>query len=211
MPEKEIEYQFININEHKIRKLLRKNRGRRVHDKRLMKVIIYNHPKKQKDWYIRLRDEGDKITFTIKTQLKKEFPLEHEVIIDDIDEADTMLKSLGCTERYRYEKIREKWIMKGAKEIVFDWYPAAPPLMEIEAKSKKDLFWVMKKLGLKKSDVYIQKEPMYQRLYGIPSSKLPHSLTFQNAKTKVAKLVKKNKQMYKYALKLQMKYLKRMK
>ena len=64
----EYEYQFLNIDENKIKNILRKYGGKRIYDKVLMNFNTYITPGGDKNIQVRLRDEGNKITFTVKTK-----------------------------------------------------------------------------------------------------------------------------------------------
>lgn len=47
----------------------------------LMPIIVYSNPMKP-DIYIRIRHEGKHVSFTVKTDLKAEFPIEHEIEVE---------------------------------------------------------------------------------------------------------------------------------
>jgi len=212
---REYEYQFIDIDLQKIRKLIRDNGGKQIYGKTLMSIIVYNHPNKtlQSDSYIRVRNEGNKITFTVKTKLKDKFPIEHEVEMSNdpknIEEMDHMLNFLGCTLKYKVEKLREKWIIADAKEIVFDSYPALPTYMEIEAETEEKLNKVTKLLNLDPNKRH-NGSGFYEHYYGIDmrkqiSTDIP--LTFKTVNKKFGKLITKNKKLFNKTLKLQLQYL----
>lgn len=208
MSKREYEYRFKNIDLKKIRNMIRKNRGRQVLPKTLMPIIVFHHPQNKKDLYIRVRHEGDKITFTIKTDLRNEFPIEREVEINNMKEMIDMLKLLGFRIRYRVEKLREIWIIKGAKEIVFDSYPGLPTYMEIDAHSKNDLERITKLLGLKSKKRWLGGD-MYGEYYGLPKKRRKGDLTFKNANKVIGKYVRKNKKLFNLTLSLQKKYIKK--
>ena len=206
----EYEYSFLDIDENKIKNKLKELGAKRIYDKTLFKINIYSHPTNQKKVFIRLRDEGDKITFTIKTNYDKgKFPLEHEIIIDDFDEMDKMLTLMGCKRMYVDEKMREKWKMKRVKEIVFDSVPGIPTYMEVEAATKEDLLKSIKKLGLSEKDA-IKGISYFKHYYGIEDTILEKvtSLTFNNVNKVLGKHIKKNKKLFNETNKKQRKYKK---
>ena len=65
------------------------------------KDINYCHHQLKKDnFYIRIRDDAEIITMTVKTNLKKKYVDEYEININDFDEADKILRLLGCKKHY---------------------------------------------------------------------------------------------------------------
>ena len=205
----EYEIRMYTINEYKIKKLIKKHGGKLTNKKRIMPIITYVHPKKKMDSYIRIRDEGKQITMTIKTKLGTKYPVEREVEINSIDEGHAILTFLGCKERYRVEKIRETYIMKGAKEIVFDSYPGIPTYLEIDCHSEADLEKVAKKLGFTMDDHEDKTiRHIYHELYGIPlKCKTGTDLSFKNAHKVLYPRVKKNKTLFRETLKKQKKLI----
>jgi predicted adenylyl cyclase CyaB len=184
----EFEYNFIDFDKKKIINILKENNGKKQ-DIYLFRVQIFTHPLNTKKTYIRIRDEGHRITLTYKYDLDKEFVKEDEVIINNFDEGCKILLNLGCTKKYYYEKIREIWNI-GNVEICFDTTPGKPEIMEIEADNKKEL---LKTLDLFKLKIpKTQNLSQYNELFGII---IPHNtdLTFKNVKKVLGKHCKKNK------------------
>ena len=77
-----------------------------------------------------------------------EFEKEVETPVDDGAAAATLLEMLGCTRRHTLEKIRERIALPFGGEIAFDESPGLPPLMEVEARSLRDLNRLVRMLGL---------------------------------------------------------------
>lgn len=190
----EYEYEFLNYDKKHIISEIKK-RGAKKLGQFIFKVIVFTHPLSEKaSTYIRVRDEGHKITMTTKTKSdKSQFESENEVIINDFDEAVNILYSLGCIKKYYYEKIREIWRLKDA-EIVFDINPCLTERMEIEAKTKKILDSIVNYLDLK-SELTKEKGNRFYDLYGtiIPKNV---DLTFNTAKKILFKHLKKNKDLF---------------
>jgi len=113
----------------------------------IFKVMVFSHPRKKKKTYIRIRDEGHRITMTYKNYAGSKFASESEVIINDFEMGKNILLGLGCISRYYYEKIREIWHI-GNTEICFDTLPGKPEFMEIESATKKELDEMVKTLNL---------------------------------------------------------------
>ena len=206
----EIEAQFDNINYAQLIKKIKEHDGILTNKKRLMSLRTYVHPLNKDNTYIRIRDEGDKITMTYKERKdkKQKYPVEREVIIDNMEEGDAILRSLGCKKLYDIEKIRETWKIGNCKEVVFDEYPGLLPYMEIECNTETQLKKVAKMLGYSLEDaskVNIGKK--YEHLYGIPDDRKKGSLTFKDASKILGKYITKNKKNFNTILKNQQKFL----
>lgn len=190
----EYEYEFLNYDKKHIISEIKKKGAKKL-GQFIFKVIVFTHPLSEKaSTYIRVRDEGHKITMTTKTKSEKsQFENENEVIIDDFNKAVNILYSLGCIKKYYYEKIREIWRLKDA-EIVFDINPGVPERMEIEAKSKKILDSIVTYLDLQ-NQMTKEKTNRFYDLYGehIPKNV---DLTFNTAKKILFKSIKKNKDLF---------------
>ena len=191
----EYEYAFKKYNKKKILSKIQKLGGI-FFGHFIFKVIVFTHPHDGNKTYIRIRDEGYKCTMTTKTKSSKSnFFMENEVIIDNFNEAEKILYSIGCKKKYYYEKLREIWKIKDT-EIIFDIGPGVPEMMEIEAKNKRKLDYIVKCLEVKKNIInnskYINK---YKELYDfyVPPG---IDLTFDNVKRKLSKYVKKNKKLF---------------
>jgi len=194
----EYEYSFRDYNKKDIITKIKKLNGKKF-GHFIFRVIVFQHPNKENMSYIRLRDEGHKITMTVKQKTKTQFLDEYEIEIDDFETGEKMLYLLGCTKKYYYEKMREIWrIDNNNIEIVFDTSPGLPETMEIEClKSKKDLDSIVDKLELKDSIVTKEKfKPLSEELFGFLIPKKIPLLTFSNVKKELLKYVVKNKKLF---------------
>ena len=208
---REVEKRFKNINIRSLRRKLKTLGAKKINPKKIMPLIVFYHPnsKKKKDVYIRIRDEGNQITMTTKTNLKDKYPIENEVNIDNFEQAILILLSLGCKKRYYVEKIRETWILPGCKEIVIDSYPGLADYIEIDCHSEVALFNAAKKLRIKIDDNHKnpQVDDMYMKYYGITKNrKFSEELTFKNGLEVFKKYIKKDKKKFIKILKEQQKY-----
>ena len=211
MSNKEFELRFYGYSESKVKSKIKELGGILINKKRIMPLIVYNHPKGKKDSYIRVRDEGKQITLTSKTNLKDKYVTEYEVEIDSFEQGMKILNSLGCKKRYYIEKIRETWVLPGCKEIVIDSYPGLQEYIEVDCHNEKSLNAAIKKLGLKKpsDDADLGVNKMYYDQYGVPMNrKNLGDLTFKNSKKIFGKLIKKNKTIFNKILKEQITYYK---
>ena len=103
---KEYEYTFQNFNKNKIIAKLKKLNGI-YKGTFLFKVQQFYPPNGiPSNINIRVRDEGYRVTMTIKIPTE-DFDDEYEIIIDDFNNGINWLLSLGYTKMVYYEKVRE--------------------------------------------------------------------------------------------------------
>lgn len=217
---REIEYRFLlddNKHEQKVKKLVKEAGGVKSIEA-LMPIIVYNPV--QGDAYVRVRHEGDKITFTVKTNRNDKFPKEFEVELEptekNLEEMDLILTALGFTLKYKVEKVREFWHFpknKHIKEVVFDRLPGVPTFFEIDTTNEAELNKMTRYLGFEPED-NIQAQDMYNTYYGVPTDrkiKPGNILGFHNAKENFAGMIEKNEKLFDKTLAEQQKYIKKFK
>ena len=189
MPQ-EYEYAFTDYNKKDIISKIKKMNG--VHKGTfLFRVNVFVHPLEAPGTYIRVRDEGFRITMTYKYATSNKFLNEDEIIIDNFDNGVKILLGLGCKSKYYYEKIREIWKVKNT-ELVFDTNPGIDDRLEVESNTKKELDKMVKYFGLTIED----RKNRYVDLYDMEIPKTLLVLTFQNVKKNLIKYVKKNKKKF---------------
>jgi len=206
----EIEASFDDIDETKIKKLIKENGGKLINKKRIMPIKRYYVPSRKGNYFIRIRDEGDKITMTIKEwkNKKDKYPIEREVIIDSIEEGDAILKFFGCKKLYDLEKIRETWEVCGCKEVVFDSYPGLPTYMEIDCHTLPQLKKAANMLGYNMGEAStLRINDKYKLMYGIDSRRPMGDLTFKDADKILGKHIKRNKNKFMKILKKQKRFI----
>jgi len=121
----EIEAKFLNINHDEIRTKLINLGAKCVQPVRLMRrvVIDFTDKRMQKggNSWIRVRDEGDKVTLTHKTTIEREFggSQEIEVIVGSYEKTIEIFKAMGLIVHTEQETKRETWQL-GDTEIVLD-------------------------------------------------------------------------------------------
>ncbi|MDH4330740.1 MAG: class IV adenylate cyclase [Candidatus Moranbacteria bacterium] len=110
--------------------------------------------------YLRIRNSNGKNIFTLKKQLATEFEcIEKELVIDDPDACDEILKLMGYHEVLNISKTRIKCTHKDMK-ICLDEVDRLGTFVEVEKmtteddteKVKKELFEFLETLGIKKED-----------------------------------------------------------
>jgi adenylate cyclase class IV len=203
---KEYEYRFNNYNKKDITSKL-KELGAKYYGTFKFRVMVYTD-QNNSEKYIRVRDEGHRVTMTIKNNLTDKFPIENEVIINDFDEGINILLQLNCKKKYYYEKYREIWNYKNS-EIIFDMNPGIPELMEVESSTKKELDILCKKLDLNISNYQgFSNNVVYSELFGITIPKTL-DLTFKSALKDLKPT--KNKEEFIKLVKMQIKEFKKLK
>jgi adenylate cyclase class 2 len=141
----EIEVKFLNINHDDIRAKLKELGAKLKSPKTLYRRINLDFDDgrlaKIGGW-VRLRDEGDKITLTHKIHKNNssgELEIsEFEVVVDDFDSTKEFLESLGMLVKTYQENYRENWLLNlesGSVEVALDQWPHVKPHIELELES----------------------------------------------------------------------------
>jgi adenylate cyclase, class 2 len=145
----EIEAKFLNIERNDMRaKLVAAGFVCTLPDF-LMRRVVFDMPGTQMDTWGRVRDEGNKITMTIKrtNDINSVTGTEEiEVCVDDFEDAAKFLEACGLIRRSYQETRREKW-QRDNVEVVLDEWPAVPPFCEIEASTEDQVRAAATELG----------------------------------------------------------------
>lgn len=144
----EIEAKFLNINHDAMRQKLSALGAQRIHPSRLTKRRNYDLPQLERAW-IRVRDEGDKITMTLKQLNDRTLHGTKEInlTVDSFEQAEALLQTIGLPTSAYQETRRESWIL-GDVQIELDEWPWIKPFLEIEAPSEQLVRETASKLGL---------------------------------------------------------------
>lgn len=117
---------------------------------RLMRRRTFNLPPGQSTptRFARVRDEGNKITMSVKDigGTKIDEQKESEVVVNDFAAGAELLLALGCVEKAYQETRRELWVLDGV-EIMIDEWPYLEPLIEVEGPDEAAVRTVSEKLG----------------------------------------------------------------
>jgi adenylate cyclase class 2 len=154
----EIEAKFLAVDHDALRTKLKEIGARCTNPIRLMKRKGYDFPderlRKDKNGWVRVRDEGDKVTMSYKQLNNRELDGTHEVqlTVDDFDAACGFLEALGLEHNVYQETKRESWRL-GELEVELDEWPWAKPYIEIEGPDESSLKDLASKLGLDWSHV----------------------------------------------------------
>lgn len=168
--ETEYEAKFANINRAKIRKRLKNLGASLTRPEYFQKRVALHLPKKTiKKGYLRVRDEGNRITVSLKyiNGKKMDDQKEAQLIVDNFDNAITLLKEIGCGVKALQVTKRELWNLDGT-DITIDEWPFLEPFIEIEGKSEEIVKLVSQKLGFNyKKAIFGAVDTLYNLKYGI--------------------------------------------
>lgn len=167
----DIEYEatFPNIDKEFIRKKLKKIGAKLIKKEFLMKRIAFDTPKTSKKTWLRVRDEGDKITMSMKSIEGTGIESQKEICFEvkDFNSASLFLTKLGCSKKAYQETRREIWEIEGVKIMIDEW-PFLEPFIEIEGKSEKAVKKIVKKLGFNYSQaIFDPVATQYSKKYNV--------------------------------------------
>lgn len=169
----QIEYEatFVNVNKDEIRKRLQNIGAKLEKPEFLQKRFAFDFPTghEVEGGWLRVRDEKDKITMTLKVidGNKIENQKEINIVVDDFERAKEFLILVGCKIKSYQETKREIWKINQT-EICIDEWPFLEPFVEIEGDSEKAVMDVAHKLGFNYRDaVFCGVATLYSKRYGI--------------------------------------------
>lgn len=168
----EIEAKFFDVDFDVLRARLRGLDAECVQPVRLMRRKNFDHADGRLEaigGWVRVRDEGDKVTLAYKQLDNREIDGTKEVSVEvsDFDATVELLQSAGLKQTSYQETRRESWVMDGV-QIELDEWPWVQPFIEIEAETIESLYAAAEKLGLDRSRaLHGSVEIMYLREYDV--------------------------------------------
>ncbi len=147
-----IEYEatFPEVEKDVIRKKLLEAGAILVRPEFLQKRVVFRMPVGHEipGGWVRVRDEGDKITMSLKVIDGRHIENQKEIFltVSDLEEATHLLLALGCTEKSYQETKRELWKIDDT-EVTIDEWPFLEPFVEVEGQSEDLVRSVSLKLG----------------------------------------------------------------
>jgi len=146
----EFEAKFLNIDKEAVRTKLKGAGATLVRPEFFQKRVNFELPKERRsnDTWLRVRDEGDKITLALKTIEGSSITDQKEIqlTISDFNSAISLLELIGCEKKAPQESKRELWKI-GDTEITIDTWPALETFVEIESKSEDEVKRIANLLG----------------------------------------------------------------
>jgi adenylate cyclase class 2 len=188
----QIEYEatFSQINIDEMRKKLQNIGAKLVRPEFLMKRQIFYPPPNVEQGWMRVRDEGDKITLAYKyvggDKNKITDQKEIEIEINDYNQGCQLLKQIGCTAKSYQETKREIWHLPNI-EICLDTWPSLQPVIEIESDNLDKVKETAQKLDLDWDQaIFDSIAHVYEKDLGVSRHyvKTKPQLTFENPPTK---------------------------
>lgn len=169
----DIEYEatFVDVNKDEVRSRLKKAGATLVRPEYLQERINFWLPGRQdsKNSWLRVRDEGDKITMSLKTIDGDSIENQKEIclIVNSFDDAVELFESIGCTKKSYQETKRELWKLDGV-EITIDEWPFLEPFVEAEGTSEEAVKNVSERIGFEYDKaLFCAVGKLYMMKYGI--------------------------------------------
>ena len=151
----EIEVKFLDVSHDEMRDKLKSLGAVCEQAMRVMRRVAIENEfmRTGKDSFLRVRDEGHRVTMTYKQfdSLSVDGAKEIEVEVSDYDATVALLEQTGLRSRTVQETRRENWRL-GDVEFMLDEWPWLKPYIEIEAESEDALKHAAEKLGFDWSD-----------------------------------------------------------
>lgn len=168
----EIEAKFLRVDHDALRARLDELGAVCVQPMRLMRRKVYDFPDRRlhaKRAWVRIRDEGDKITTSFKHSQDSTVTGTGEicVTIDNFDRMDAFYRELGLEVVSYQETKRESWRL-GQAEIELDEWPWVQPFIEFETPDEAALKQLAGDLGLSWDDaLHGGVSPVYMAEYEV--------------------------------------------
>jgi adenylate cyclase, class 2 len=168
----QIEYEatYLNINKDEVRQRLAKAGAKLIKPETFMRRFNFTLPQNNDiagSW-VRVRDEGDKITMSVKkvTGDNIEDMRETCLDVDSMDRAVEFLEGIGCHKKSYQETKRETWELDGA-QITLDTWPFLELFAEVEADSEEAVKIVSEKIGFNYAQArFCAAGTLYHEKYG---------------------------------------------
>ncbi len=175
----EVEAKFLDVNPRQLREALKSHGGTLVQAEVLMRRKIFDYSDKRLEKigaWIRVRDEGKKITMSYKRLVDRTFQGTKEIVfnVDNFDAACDFLLATGLDCRSYQETKRETWELSGC-EVTIDTWPWIPPFVELEAETEENVRSVAAKLGFDWNEaLHGSVETAYQKYYEVTEEEIDH-------------------------------------
>jgi len=133
------------------------------------KRYVYNFNPASYNRWIRLRTDWKTTTLCIKDiqdESKIDGTRELEIVVDDFEKTNQILKQLWYNSKAYQENIRTSYILDNC-EVEIDQWPMIPPYLEIEWPDKKSVESILEKLDVKNKTTTSENTTAVYRRYWI--------------------------------------------
>jgi len=182
----QIEYEatFPNINKDEVREKLKSVGAKLIKPEFMQKRVVFNLPKGHEVYgaWMRVRDEGDKITMSYKiVDNRQDRKIENQkeicLTVNSFADAEEILNSIGCEKKSYQESRREMWDLDGV-EIDIDEWPFLEPYLEIESDGEERVKKVAEKLGFDyQKALFCSVDTLFKIKYGVPEEIINNSIS----------------------------------
>lgn len=168
----EFEATYTNIDRSDIKSRLIKAGARLIKPEFMMKRVTFNLPTSTKlpgSW-LRVRDEGDRVTMSLKVIDGAEISDQREICltVSDFEQAVELLETIGAQRKAFQESRREIWQLDEV-EVCLDEWPYLEPFVEVEGSSEAAVKQASQKLGLDYHQAqFCAVGTLYAKKYGLP-------------------------------------------
>jgi len=173
----EIEAKFLDINPVDLRQKLKQQGAQLIQAEILMKRKVFDYPDNRLNvigGWIRVRDEGDKITLSYKRLIDRSLQgtKEISVIVSDFTSTCDLLLAIGLDQKSYQETKRETWNLDNC-EITIDTWPWIPTFVEFEAPTEEILKQTVAKLNFDwQLALHGSVETAYQKYYNVSEQEI---------------------------------------
>lgn len=183
----DIEYEatFPNVDKDDIRGKLKSARAELIKPEFMQRRHVFKFPKGHEipGGWLRVRDESDKITLSLKIVNGDKIEDQKEIClkVDNYQNAVELLKTMGCEVKAFQESKRELWKLDSC-DITIDEWPFLEPYVEVEGPDEAAVKAASEKLGFDYSTaVFGAVDLLYNKKYGWSSDLINNwlpSITF---------------------------------
>ena len=167
---KEIEAKFLNVDIVNIRnRLVKLGAVLKIPMRMMRRVMIKTQEMANENAFLRIRDEGDKITMTYKrvSALTVDGSEEVEVIVNSFENAIEVMSASGLKYETYQESKREEWLLRDVQVVIDEW-PWVNPFVEIEGKNEYEVMEAARLLAFDWNDA------VFGSVTSVYNDKYPH-------------------------------------
>ena len=169
----QIEYEatFYPVKKDEIRRKLIEVGAKLKKTEYVQKRYVFHMPSGHEIFggWVRVRDEGDKVTMSLKVVDGVNIENQKEIClrVDNFDVAVSLLESLGCKRKAYQETRREMWQVDDV-EVCIDEWPWLEPFVEIEGVFEQAVKKVSELIGFDyKQAKFCSVDTLFAEKYGI--------------------------------------------